>query len=224
MLRKTSLLTMIVLFLIVLAGCTALSGLTGDVTAESSETQGVDVPGVPSLIVNHFAGEIHVTNGESGRIEADLTKRSRLDNEADAEAQLDLIVMSFTQSGTDVTLNIEGPDTVSELAAGPSAELELRVPPGTMLDVNLGAGEVTVDQPAGDVIINAGAGEATVILPSEASFHLLVSGGVADIVSDFEGVPDGGVAADIEVVIGDNPTQTLTFNLGAGEVRLEEAP
>lgn len=224
MLRNLSFLSLMVLFLLLSAGCTALSGLGGDVTAEMSETQGVDVPGVPSLTVNHFAGEIHVTNGETERIEADLTKRSRLDDETEAQAQLGQIFMTFTQRGPDVTLNVEGPNTVGELAAGPSAELELRVPPGTTLDVNLGAGEITVDQPTGDVTINNGTGQATVILPAEASFHLLVAGGVAEIASDFAGVPEGGVAADIEVVIGDNPTQTLTFNLGAGEIHLKQAP
>ena len=224
MLRKRILLTLWVLFLLASAGCTALSGLSGGITAESTETQGVDVPGVPSLTVNHFAGEINVTNGEAGRIEADLTKHSRLDNKAEAQAQLDGIVMSFTQSGTDVTLNVEGPDSFSELAAGPSASLEVRVPPGTILDVNLGAGEVTVDQPADDVTINNGAGEATVILPAEAAFHLLVTGGVAEITSDFEGVPNGGVAADVDVMIGADPTQNVTFNLGEGEVHLRQAP
>ena len=222
--HKRSLLTLLVLFLLVSAGCTMLPAISGDVTAEITETQGVDVPGVPSLTVNHFGGEIHVTNGEAGRVEADLTKYSRLQNEAEAQAQLGQITMSFSQRGTDVTLNIEGPDTAGELAAVPSAALELRVPPGTTLNVDLGAGEVIVDQPTGDVSIGVGAGEATVIMPAEASFHLLVAGGVAEIVSDFEGVPDGGVAADVEVVIGDNPTQTLSFNLGAGEIHLEQAP
>lgn len=221
---KRSLFSLLVLFLLLSAGCTILDDVSGDVTAETTETQGVDVPGVPTLTVNHFGGEIHVTNGEAGRIEADLTKHSRIDNETEAQAQLEQIVMSFSQSGTDVTLNVEGPDNLGELATGPSAGLELRVPPGTTLDIDLGAGEVTVDQPTGDVTTNVGAGDATVILPAEASFHLLVSGGVAEIVSDFEGTPAGGVAADVEVVIGDNPTQTLTFNLGAGEVHLEEAP
>mgnify|MGYP007117549504 FL=1 len=41
--------------------------------------------------------------------------------------------------------------------------------------------------------------------------------------SEFEGVPSGGVATDIDVIIGDNPTQTLIFNLGAGDVSLEKA-
>lgn len=224
MLRKHTILTLLGLFLFVLAGCTALSGLTGDVTAESSETQGIDVAGVPSLTVTHFGGEIHVTNGEDGRVEADLTKYSHLENEAEAQAQLGQIVMSFSQRGTDVTLNVEGPEGIGDLTSVPSAGLELRVPPGTMLVIDLGAGEVTVDQPTGDVTIDSGAGEATVILPADASFHLVVGGGVAEIVSDFEGVPTGGVAADVDVVIGDNPTQTLTFNMGAGAVHLEQAP
>jgi hypothetical protein len=50
-----------------------------------------------------------------------------------------------------------------------------------------------------------------------------VAGGVTGISSDFEGVPSGGIATDVDTIIGSNPTQTLTFNVGAGEVNLRKA-
>lgn len=203
-----------------LIGCTSLDSLTGDVTAEATETQGVDVAGVPSLTVNHFAGEITVRTGEEGHITANLTKRSRLDDEAAAQAQLDAIVMAFSQNNTDVTLEIKEPAAPGGTINGPLADLELLVPAGTSLTLNLGAGDITVEQPSGDVTVNAGAGQTTVNLPAAASFRLVVTGGVADLTSDFEGVPGGGVATDIDTTIGSNPSQTLTFNIGAGEVRL----
>lgn len=210
-----------------LAGCGGLGGLIsnvgGDVTTEASETQGVIVEGVPSLVVNHFAGNVVVRDGEAGRIAAKLTKQSRLPDEADAQAQLDQIVMAFTQSGIDVTLNIEGPDNIAEAVRTPSADLELLVPPGTRLTINQGAGDVTVERPGGDVAVNLGAGNAAVQLPEDAAFRLVVTGGVADVKSEFEGVSGGGLAADIDTTVGDSPTQTLTFNVGAGEVRLEKA-
>lgn len=216
----------VVVLVLTLAGCGGLGGLVGnvggDATAEASETQGVIVGGVPSLVVNHFAGSVVVRDGEAGKITANLTKQSWLRVEADAQAQLDQIVMAFTQRGTDVTLNIEGPDTVAEAVRTPSADLELLVPPGTRLTINQGAGDVIVERPGGDVAINLGAGNATVRLPEDAAFRLVVTGGVADVKSEFEGVPGGGLAADIDTTVGDNPTQTLTFNVGAGDVRLEK--
>jgi hypothetical protein len=222
MIRKQLMVLFLLLF--ALAGCTTLSLIEGDAKFEETETQGVIVEGTPSLTLSHFAGVVHVRNGESGRISADLTKKSRLSDESEAQAQLDQIVMSFTQNGTDVTLNIEEPTGTAQLASGPTADLELQVPHGTSLNLNLGAGEITVDQPAGDVVVDSGAGETTVILPATASFRLVVEGGATGVSSEFEGVPDGGVAVDIDTTIGANPTQTLTFNVGAGQVNLQRAP
>jgi hypothetical protein len=207
-----------------LVGCTApLSFIGGDVTATADETSGVIVNGIPSLTVNHFAGTITVHDGEAGKITANLTKQSRIADEAEARAQLDQIVMTFTQNGTDVVLDVDVPDSFAELAQGPTGDLELLVPPGTILDLNLGAGEITVEQPSGDVEVNSGAGTVTVVLPADASFRLMVTGGVATVRSEFEGVPGGGPAAAIDTTVGSNPTQTLTFNLGAGEVILQKA-
>ena len=216
-------LLLIILLVLVATGCTALDGITGDVTADSEETQSVIVPGVPSLIVNHFAGEVTVRDGETDTITANLTRQSRLSDAAEAQAQLDLITMAFTQSGTNVTLTIEGQEGASQGLDAATADLELLVPPGTLLDINQGAGNLTVERPGGDVTVNLGAGNVTVTLPDDASFNLSVSGGVGNVNSDFEGVPDGGIATDIDVTIGNNPTQTLTFNVGAGDININKA-
>lgn len=225
MLRNRYLLVILLIALgaIALAGCTTLDAITGDVTAESEETQSVIVPGVPSLIVSHFAGNVTIRDGEADKITANLTRQSRLSDVAEAEAQLDLITMTFTQSGTDVTLSVEGRDRAGEGLDAATANLELLVPPGTVLDINLGAGNLTVEQPSGNVRVNLGAGNATVTLPDDASFNLSVSGGVGNVNSDFAGVPGGGIATDIDTTIGDSPTQTLTFNVGAGDININKA-
>lgn len=212
------------LLLLALAACTMLGDISANVTAESEETQSVIVTGVPTLTVNHFAGTLTVRDGEADKITANLTRKSHLDNEAEAQAQLDLITMSFTQSGTDVTLSVEGPDEVRELLTAPTADLELLVPPGTTLNITQGAGDLTVEQPGGDVAIDLGAGTATVTLPEGASFTLKVAGGVGDVNSDFKGVPEGGVATEFETTIGESPTQSLTFNIGAGDININKAP
>ncbi len=217
--------TMLIITLLgglLLAGCTGIN-LAGDLTAGDTETQGVDVAGIPSLTVNHFAGTITVKNGEDGHITANLTRHSRLSDEAEAEAQMRQITMAFTQQGNDVALTIDAPEGMRTSLSAPTADLELFVPTGAILTVNLGAGEITVEQPAGDLTVNNGAGTVAAILPADASFRLVVEGGAIGVESAFEGVPGGGVATEIDVTIGDTPSQTLTFNLGAGEVRLEKA-
>ena len=221
--RLLPIVVLLVLLAAVLPGCSALDGLGGEVTAESEETQSVIVPGVPSLIVSHFAGNVTIRDGEADKITANLTRQSRLSDAAAAQAQLDLITMTFTQSGTDVTLSVEGRGAAGQGLDMATAELELLVPPGTVLDINLGAGNLTVERPSSDVTVNLGAGNATVTLPDAASFNLNVSGGVGNVNSDFEGVPDGGIATDIDTTIGSNPTQTLMFNVGAGDINLNIA-
>src|SRR5690606_248300 len=81
--------------------------------------------------------------------------------------------------------NIDSLDNIGDLEVGLTARLEVSVPPGSDLDVNLGAGEITLEQPSGDVDVNNGAGEATAILPADASFQFHVSGGVAEVNSEF---------------------------------------
>lgn len=207
---------------LLLAGCTGIN-LAGDLIAGDAETQGVDVAGVPTLTVNHFAGAITVLNGEDGHITANLTRKSRLTDATEAEAQMSEITMAFIQQGTDVTLDIDAPERMRTSLNATTADLELFVPPGTVLTVNLGAGEITVDQPAGDVTINSGAGTAAAILPADTAFRLVVTGGAIGVESEFEGVPDGGVATEIDMTVGDAPSQTLIFTLGEGQVRLEKA-
>lgn len=235
----------LVLLVIFLAGCTSISDLAdlaGDVTAQEKETQGVIVEGVPNLGVQHFAGNVKIRDGEPGRISADLTKQSRLRNRSQAEAQLEQITMTFTQQGAEVGLTIQGPPLRSGLAASPTADLELSVPPGTTVDLNIGAGDITITEPLGSIIVNSGAGNITVAeplgdvqvnggagnitvtLPGDASFRLVVAGGPIRVNSEFPGVPTGGLASNIDTTVGDNPTQTLTFNLGAGLVSINQAP
>lgn len=213
----------ILLLGLMLTACTAFSDVGEEVTAETDEIQGVIVEGIPTLTVNHFAGNIDIRTGEDGQITANLTKMSRLTDQADAEAQLEEIVMSFSQRGTDVTLNIEGPDAAANIVNMPSADLELLVPAGTTLSLNLGAGDIIARQPGGDLTVNTGAGNATAVLPADASFRLEITGGAVDVTSDFEEVPGGGVAVDIDTTVGSSPTQTLIFNIGAGKVHLQES-
>jgi hypothetical protein len=217
----------IIILILALAACNSISGiadLASNPTASSSETQGVIVEGIPNLTVNHFAGKIDVREGDPSRISADLTKMSRLRDQDQARAQLDEINMAFTQSGTDVVLTVEGPQATLDMIASPTANLELTVPPGTMLNLNLGAGDISIEEPDGDVVVNSGAGNNTVTLRPGTSFNLRVTGGVTQINSDFPGVPGGGVATNVETTVGDNPTQNITITLGAGEVNINQAP
>lgn len=213
--------------LLLLAGCISLPDLSEDVTAEETESADLTVDGALPIEINSFAGTITVREGEPGQIAATVVKESRLADAADAQARLDEITLIVEETATGARVEVDGPDNADNLEdveIGLTARLEVTVPPGSDLTVNLGAGEITLDQPTGDASVNSGAGATTAILPGDASFRLVVTGGVAGVESEFEGVPDGGLATDIDTIVGSNPTQTLTFNIGAGEVNLQKAP
>lgn len=216
----------LILCTVVLAACIAIPELSGKTTAEETESAELTVDGAPPIEITNFAGTITVREGDPGRISATVLKESRLADAAEAQAQLDEITLTVEETAGGARVVVDGPDNIDniqDLEIGLSARLEVTVPPGSNLDVNLGAGEITLEQPTGDVDVNNGAGEATAILPADASFQLHVSGGVAEVKSEFAGVPGGGVAANVDATVGNDPTQTLTFHLGAGEVRLQKA-
>lgn len=226
MLRKFITLLILMLCAVISVACISIPELGGETTAQETESAELAIDGAPPIEITNFAGTITVREGDPGRISATVLKESRLADAAKAQAQLAEVTLTVEETSGGARVVVEGPnniDNIRDLEVGLTGRLEVIVPPGSDLDVNLGAGEITLEQPTGDVDVNNGAGEATAILPADASFQLHVSGGVAEINSEFDGVPGGGVAADVEATIGDNPTQSLTFHLGAGDVNLQKA-
>lgn len=227
MLRKS--LILLVLLTVVLAACSALPNLdlSEEATAESTESAELAVDGAPSITIDHFAGTVTVHEGDAGRIMASVVKQSHLQDEAEAQSQLERIVLAIEQTDGGPRVAVQGPEgltTLRELPVGLTAELDVTVPPGSAVSVNFGAGEITIDHPTGDVRVDSGAGKVKVILSPDASFDLKIDGGVTNVDSDFEGVSNGGVGTDVAATIGSNPTQSITINLGAGDVNLESAP
>lgn len=214
----------LVVITLLLAGCYINPRLSGKITAESTESQTIAVGETPAIEITNPVGMIEISEGTPGEVSATITKQSRHEDPAEGEALLDQITWSLTETGNGVRLLIEGPENTDNFESGLSAVAVVQVPPGSDLVVNLGAGETSIDQPTGDVVYNGGAGLVTVNLPRDASFNLHITGGVAAIESDFAGVPAGGVGTDVTHTIGDNPTQTLMFNMGAGKIHLMKAP
>lgn len=229
MLRKFITLLILMLCAVISVACISIPELGGETTAQETESAELAIDGAPPIEITNFAGTITVREGDPGRISATVLKESRLADAAAAQAQLAEITLTVEETSGGARVVVEGPnnidslDNIGDLEVGLTARLEVSVPPGSDLDVNLGAGEITLEQTSGDVDVNNGAGEATAILPADASFQLHVSGGVAEVNSEFDGVPGGGVAANVDATIGDNPTQSLTFHLGAGDVNLQKA-
>lgn len=208
---------------VLLAGCYINPQLSGKITAESTESQTLAVDGAPAVEITNPVGMVEVSVGAPGEVSATITKQSRHEDPAEGKASLDQITWSLTETGDSVRLLIEGLENTDNFESGLSAVAAVQVPPGSDLVVNLGAGETTIDQPTGDVVYNGGAGLVTITLPRDAAFTLHITGGVASIESDFAGVPSGGLATDVTQTVGDNPTQTLVLNMGAGKVVLRAA-
>ncbi len=217
------------LLLVASAACTVVPNvnLSEEATAETTESAELAVDGAPPVVIDHFAGTVTVREGDPGRITATAVKQSRLQDAAEAQAQLERVALVVEETAEGARVAVDGPDgldSLRDVPVGLTALLEVTVPPGSDLKLNLGAGETFIHELEGDVQVDSGAGVVTIILPVDASFNLVVTGGAANIDSDFEGVPGGGVAVEVETTVGSNPTQSITINLGAGDINLKHAP
>jgi 3D (Asp-Asp-Asp) domain-containing protein len=130
----------------------APSGGIGRTVDERTE-QSFDVGPSPSLVVNNFAGNVTVQGGEGSTIQVTATKRAR------RQANLARINVSMQQTdqGVEITSRTEGINT-----GNLSVELEIRVPAGTRVQIELGAGQIVVRDTGGEIKAHTGAGTVDV--------------------------------------------------------------
>jgi len=185
--------------LALLAGGLACS-LSGDSAFEASRPVAVTVPlaGDRPLVVDLRAGRLRLRPGEGPAAEATATLHVRGSSQEEAEARLERVTLVAGRTGAADSLTLEGPAEARDWDW--SVELELRVPPGTVLRLDLGAGEVDLEGPwpevacqtgagrvryrgaARDLVLETGAGEVEVELPGGWSGRGRVRTGAGEIV------------------------------------------
>jgi len=160
------------------------------------------VDDAPTLEVENFAGDVTVRAGGSGEIHVVVTKR------AGSSGRLDQIDVDVSEQGDGVQIRTSHPGTS---IGGASVRLEVSVPGDARLELDIGAGNVSVDGVQGEISARSGAGNVRV---EGAAGPVDLEVGAGEI--DYEGEPQGDCVLNSNV---GNVTLRLPEDVNA-EVRL----
>jgi hypothetical protein len=156
----------------------------------------------PTLEVDNFAGDVTVRSGGNGEIRVIVTKR------AGSEGQVDRIDVDVSEQADGVRIRTSHPGTS---IGGASVRLEVFVPSDARLELDTGAGNVTVDGVEGEISARSGAGNVRV---EGAAASVELNTGAGNI--DYEGEPQGDCVFNSNV---GNVTLRLPADMNA-DVRL----
>lgn len=169
--------------------------------------QTFEVGAAPKLEIESFAGRVTVRAGEDGTVRVVATKR------AAGRAHVEQIVVEMEEHDDGVTITVSKPLAVSNA----SVDLEITAPADTELDLQTGAGDVTVDGLAGAAAVDTGAGNVRIDGPGRRKVH-----------TGAGNVSVQGAAAEVDLSTGagnldydGSPVGMCQFETGAGNIRLK---
>ena len=193
--------------LLVLLACALVGGLVigiavklaNEVSATATATQTYTVSGVPSLDVHNSVGRVEVQQGVPGVVSFQITKVARDTSQSAAQADLDKINVTITQSGDRLTLTTDFQDD-SFFAGSSAVNLLISVPPEANIAADVTAGAVQLNDISGLMEITTGAGNASLqnVTPSDGSRIHVATGSVT-----LSGAIPANASVDITVSTGD---------------------
>ncbi len=199
-------------------------------TQEERVEQRFDVGEAQHLVVDNFAGDVIIRVGDAGSLEVIATKRAR----GQGDLQRIQVTMEPTAEGVRVAT-----DRTPMGLSNTSVELEIRVPPGTSIRVDTGAGQVQVQDVGGDVNVHTGAGDVRLdgvagdIEADTGAGSIDVNGGTGRVrlhtgagSVNFEGDPQGDYdldtgAGSIRIVLPAGANAELDLTTGIGDIRVD---
>ncbi len=144
--------------------------------SETEERTFEDVGDQPRLVVVDFAGTVTILAGDADTIEVIATKR------ANTESRLDSIDVDWSQDELRVEITAQ---RGRPSGGNVSVDLDITAPPGTEIDLRLGAGDVRIEDILGEISVQTGTGDLDV-RAGGASINL--STGTGDVhVEDVDG-------------------------------------
>jgi DUF4097 and DUF4098 domain-containing protein YvlB len=165
----------------------------------------------PTLEIDSFAGEITVRPSEDGTVRVVATKK------ASSQSRLDRIEVSMTEQDGRVVIKTRNPNSLQNV----SVDLEISAPVGSRVNLDTGAGTVTVRDIGGPVEIHSGAGTVNV---RGAQGSARVALGAWQII--YEGAPSGDCrfdtgAGEIILRLPEDPDVRLDLSTGLGAVSVD---
>ncbi len=218
--KRTALLTaLLVLSALLASGCRRGGG-----SASLVESRDFAVNGAPQVKVVNFNGDIEVVTGEGGVVKTVVQKLSDSRDAGTVQTDLDRIKVEATQQGNTVSLVVTYQQPRSGRVEGEhaSSNVALTVPPGTVLDLVTGEGNVGVSEGVGNTGLMVAKGDVTLRLPASAAFKLSGVLGEGTVKSDFSGVRSGPARGKLAAVVGVQPATAITVTLGSGTLNLNK--
>ena len=167
-------------------------------------------------------GELHVEAGDSGKVEVIVRATCHRHRRGDCADRVRAIQVEADSRHGGLALELSGISAWH--GKGIDLDVTLRMPRGQALDVDMGAGEVHVEDLESDVHIDLGAGEIQIRMPEDAVRKVKLDAGVGDanlqlphrhIESSRRNLIGGGVRWD-----EGRGHASVDCHVGAGEVSL----
>jgi hypothetical protein len=168
-------------------------------TSSSSYT----VTGSPNLVVSNPAGNVTVQSGTGNQVTVLVTKHARGNTAGAASDALSNTLVDVTQSGNTVTVSTRFNGVNLANMGRRSVDLIVTAPAASSLDLNLGAGNVTVRQMSGAATLVTGAGNVTLDDATLAGTSRISTG-----------------AGNVEVTGTISPAASVNVHVGAGNVTM----
>ena len=142
-----------------MSGC----AVTGSVDAQRTDSKSLIVDLAPVVVVDTFNGRISVTAGLDGVVEARVTSRGSGTSQADAEADLANVQVTFDHSfGKFEQVTITARRTDKPLTLGNSgADIEVAVPAASSLQLRTSNGRIEAANVMGSILARTSNGAIT---------------------------------------------------------------
>lgn len=164
-------------------------------------------------------GEVHVEAGEPGRVEIEIVVLCGSDSERCRERAADVHLDDSLRRHS-LALDIRGYS--NKLTNRPSVEVRITMPPANDLEVELGVGDLQIEDLAGDLEVEVGVGEVDLFAREEVvgTLRLSVGVGEANLYPRKRGQDDSGfLFLGNEVVWDEGPGEAyLVIDVGVGEI------
>ncbi len=162
----------------------------------------------PSLTIDNFAGNVIVRTGQSGVIRVAATRKAR------SRDDLDRIEVAVSERDGGLVVKTDKPSSLWNV----SVELEITAPAGTRVDVDTGAGNLTIDGITGGIGAHSGAGDMDV---RDAAGTARLDTGAGNI--RYQGAPQGECrfetgAGNIRLTLPADPNVRVDLQAGVGNI------
>ena len=165
----------------------------------------------PSLTIDNFAGNVSVRSGQSGVIRVATTRKAR------TRGDLDRIEVAVSERDGGLVVKTDKPSSVYNA----SVELEITAPGGTRLDVDTGAGNLTIDGITGEIDAHSGAGDTDI---RGAAGTARLDTGAGNV--RYQGTPQGECrfetgAGNITLALPADPNVRVDLQTGIGNIDVD---